>query len=134
MSKFDPDLTPLYGGLCFILEHLTKHSTIGTIPLPKKINAPRSPGPPTPPRTLLHGPFQDGALWPSAFHAPRLPTITLTAYLDRIVRYCPISTATYVVSFIYLDRITQKRKVLVNSHTIHRLLITRFCFVCCWKL
>jgi hypothetical protein len=62
----------------------------------------------------------------SRFYANRMPEISVSAYFDRIMRYCPVSPSTFVISLIYLDRLVGKcGKGFVNTHTIHRQVITR---------
>mmetsp|Transcript_24119 Transcript_24119/g.33071 ORF Transcript_24119/g.33071 Transcript_24119/m.33071 type:complete len:219 (+) Transcript_24119:1147-1803(+) len=59
------------------------------------------------------------------FHAPRVPSISIRQYVERIVSYAPCTVECFVVALIYLDRIIQNQSPLfVNSRTIHRLFIT----------
>jgi hypothetical protein len=61
----------------------------------------------------------------SRFHAPRVPSISIRQYVERIVSYAPCTVECFVVALIYLDRLIQNQGPLfVNSRTIHRLFIT----------
>ena len=63
----------------------------------------------------------------SRFHALRLPKISLSEYIDRMIRYCPASEATYTVMYIYLDRIANSSdEAFINKHTLHRLVLAAF--------
>ncbi|KAJ7804496.1 cyclin-domain-containing protein [Mycena olivaceomarginata] len=64
-----------------------------------------------------------------AFEADGLPTISLEAYLMRILKYCPTSTEVFVSLLVYFDRMSRLSKVaightlVIDSYNIHRLLI-----------
>eukprot|EP00457_Paulinella_chromatophora_P001793 gb/GEZN01001795.1/.p1 GENE.gb/GEZN01001795.1/~~gb/GEZN01001795.1/.p1 ORF type:complete len:904 (-),score=102.37 gb/GEZN01001795.1/:113-2698(-) len=62
----------------------------------------------------------------SRFSASKLPSITIYDYLVRIFTYAECSPACFILAIIYLDKVIlkQDRGLIVNSHTIHRLLIT----------
>jgi len=59
------------------------------------------------------------------FHAQRPPNVPIKAYLERIVKYSPCTSETYILALIYIDRIIQKRSdFFITSLNVHRLLIT----------
>jgi len=59
------------------------------------------------------------------FHALRAPKITVKAYLNRIAKYSNCSEECFVLALIYIDRLIKRNgNFLVNSHNVHRLLIT----------
>lgn len=61
----------------------------------------------------------------SVFHGLTRPTISLTAYLERIFKYANCSPSCFVVAYVYLDRFAQKQPSLpITSFNVHRLLIT----------
>jgi len=61
----------------------------------------------------------------SKFHAMRIPYITLKEYLERIAKYSGCSSESLVLALVYIDRIIQgSQNFIVNSYSIHRLLIT----------
>jgi hypothetical protein len=60
------------------------------------------------------------------FYNPKIPKITLEQFLNRIRRYSPASSATYVVSIVYLTRMVMKRgQGMITMNTIHRQLLVR---------
>lgn len=61
----------------------------------------------------------------SKFHAVDTPSIALDAYIYRITKYAMCSAECFVIALIYIDRLNEKNPTfVVNSLTIHRLLIT----------
>ncbi|XP_010934119.1 cyclin-P4-1-like [Elaeis guineensis] len=61
----------------------------------------------------------------SAFHAPRVPGISVQSYLERIFHYADCSPTCYVVAYVYLERFARRHPpVFINSFNIHRLLLT----------
>jgi len=59
------------------------------------------------------------------FHALRTPSITIKYYLERISKYTICSEEVFTIALIYIDRLIKRNgNALVNSVTIHRLLIT----------
>jgi len=60
----------------------------------------------------------------SKFHALCIPTLGIKGYLERIAKYSGCSPECFVLCLVYIDRIIQSRGFIVNSYSIHRLLIT----------
>ncbi|EJD53946.1 cyclin-domain-containing protein [Auricularia subglabra TFB-10046 SS5] len=66
---------------------------------------------------------------PLAFHARNVPTITLEAYLLRILKYCPISNEVFLSLLVYFDRMTRLARettgavFAIDSYNVHRLVI-----------
>ncbi|KAJ4952330.1 hypothetical protein NE237_029162 [Protea cynaroides] len=61
----------------------------------------------------------------SVFHGLTRPTISIQSYLERIFKYANCSPSCFIVAYVYLDRFAQRQPLLpINSHNIHRLLIT----------
>ncbi|KAM3139942.1 hypothetical protein pb186bvf_007973 [Paramecium bursaria] len=59
------------------------------------------------------------------FHAPKIPSITILNYLQRIAKYTNCSEQCYIISLIYIDRIQDKRQdIILDSHCIHRFILT----------
>lgn len=70
-----------------------------------------------------------GTKQPSAytcFHARSIPTITIHAYLTRILKYCPCANECLIALLVYFDRMTQPQlnPLHIDSYNIHRLIIT----------
>ncbi|KAI0699840.1 cyclin-domain-containing protein [Cytidiella melzeri] len=63
------------------------------------------------------------------FHARNIPTISLEAYLLRILRYCPASNEVFLSLLVYFDRMSRLAKeacgrpFIIDSFNIHRLVI-----------
>eukprot|EP00753_Platysulcus_tardus_P012570 PLAT3435.2.p1 GENE.PLAT3435.2~~PLAT3435.2.p1 ORF type:complete len:264 (-),score=83.05 PLAT3435.2:32-823(-) len=60
----------------------------------------------------------------SRFHAERAPCIRVGPYLERIATYAACSGETYILALVYMDRIIDKANIVVNSLTVHRVLLT----------
>jgi len=63
------------------------------------------------------------------FHARNIPTITLEAYLLRILKYCPTTNHVFLSLLVYFDRMSQlsqdaiHKPFVIDSFNIHRLVI-----------
>ncbi|KAJ7067914.1 cyclin-domain-containing protein [Mycena amicta] len=63
------------------------------------------------------------------FHARNVPTISLEAYLLRILKYCPTTNEVFLSLLVYFDRMsklstdTTGRTFVIDSYNIHRLVI-----------
>ena len=58
------------------------------------------------------------------FYSKRPPPISLEEYIFRIHRYCPMSTAVFLAASLYIDRLSNAKRVLhVTSRNVHRLLL-----------
>ncbi|KAG6823343.1 cyclin-like protein interacting with PHO85 [Tephrocybe sp. NHM501043] len=93
---------------------------------------------------MIH-PHTHTALWPSlttasrvalttpaatlTFHARNVPTISLEAYLLRILKYCPTTNEVFLALLVYFDRMSKLsgdavgRSFVIDSFNIHRLVI-----------
>ena len=59
------------------------------------------------------------------FNAPKIPKISLSKYIERIMRYCPTSKTAWIVSFIYIKRVLEKcGNDFIHNGSVHRLLLT----------
>lgn len=67
--------------------------------------------------------IQHGAL-ARKFYSKRPPPISTEDYLMRMHKYCPMSTAVYLASSLYITRLAIQEKVLpVTPRNVHRLLL-----------
>lgn len=63
------------------------------------------------------------------FHARNIPTITLEAYLLRILKYCPTTNEVFLSLLVYFDRMSKLageatgRTFVIDSFNVHRLVI-----------
>ena len=58
------------------------------------------------------------------FHGLRVPTLSVSDYIDRIFKYSGCSPSCFVVGHIYVDRFLQHTEAKLTSLNVHRLLIT----------
>ncbi|OAL21627.1 hypothetical protein AYO20_11345 [Fonsecaea nubica] len=67
--------------------------------------------------------IQHGAL-ARKFYSKRPPPISTEDYLMRMHKYCPMSTAVYLASSLYITRLAVQEKILpVTPRNVHRLLL-----------
>ena len=58
------------------------------------------------------------------FYSKKPPPISLEAYLERLHRYCPMSTAVYLAGGAYIHSIcVEERNVPITARTAHRLVL-----------
>lgn len=58
------------------------------------------------------------------FYSKKPPPISITAYLARVHKYCPMSTAVYLATSLYIQRLAVKeRAIAVTARNVHRLLL-----------
>ncbi|KAI7897883.1 cyclin-domain-containing protein [Cokeromyces recurvatus] len=65
----------------------------------------------------------------TCFHARSIPSITIHAYLMRILKYCPCSNECFLALLVYFDRMskpsnTRAASIRIDSYNIHRLIIS----------
>jgi hypothetical protein len=57
-----------------------------------------------------------------SFHARNIPSITITAYLNRILKYCPTDPEVFISVLVYFDRIlriaSQRAQPIFGSYFI----------------
>jgi hypothetical protein len=63
----------------------------------------------------------------TCFHARSIPSISIYAYLTRILKYCPCANECFLALLVYFDRMSKARSsvgaLLIDSYNIHRLLV-----------
>ena len=58
------------------------------------------------------------------FYSKRPPPISLEEYLQRLHRFCPMSTAVYLATSLYIHRLALiERVIAVTARNVHRLLL-----------
>ena len=66
---------------------------------------------------------------PLSFHARNIPSISLEAYLLRILRYCPTTNEVFLSLLVYFDRMSKLaqeatgHRFAIDSYNVHRLVI-----------
>ncbi|KAA1465911.1 cyclin-related 2, partial [Dentipellis sp. KUC8613] len=64
-----------------------------------------------------------------SFHARNIPSISLEAYLLRILKYCPTTNDVFLSLLVYFDRMARLsadstgKTFVIDSYNIHRLVI-----------
>lgn len=68
----------------------------------------------------------DPAMRNSVFYSDFIPTISVIDYIDRVIEYSNVSETCLVAALILIDRVAVSplTPVVVNSNTLHRLVIT----------
>ncbi|CAI5478810.1 unnamed protein product [Closterium sp. Yama58-4] len=68
---------------------------------------------------------EDHASQLTVFDGLRAPGISIDKYFDRIFKYARCSPSCYVMAYIFIDRIMQRKDaMLITTLNVHRLLIT----------
>lgn len=57
------------------------------------------------------------------FTAKRTPSISIIAYLERILKYSHIEESTLVTALIYIDKLCEVSDVVLTGSNVHRYLI-----------
>jgi hypothetical protein len=64
----------------------------------------------------------------TCFHARSVPSISIHAYLTRILKYCPCANECFLAVLVYFDRMSKPTSarpgLRIDSYNIHRLLIS----------
>ena len=127
-----------------LLAALLKQIADANDALPKSPTSPSSPLPTHATHATLQR-YSHNPIWPSltlasrialttstpslSFHARNVPTITLEAYLLRILKYCPTTNEVFVSLLVYFDRMAKLskeatgREFIIDNFNIHRLVI-----------
>lgn len=67
--------------------------------------------------------IQHGAI-SRKFYSKKPPPISVEEYLSRLHRYCPMSTAVYLATSLYIHRLAIVEKIIaVTARNVHRLLL-----------
>lgn len=63
----------------------------------------------------------------TCFHARSIPSISIHAYLSRILKYCPCANECFLALLVYFDRLSKsnygRQPLRIDSFNIHRLII-----------
>ncbi|KAK7696569.1 hypothetical protein QCA50_001227 [Cerrena zonata] len=136
IHTFDPQqllrlLSSLLTQIATTNDSLTRREGGSSIPLQHKSNsAPSEPYPPI--WNSLTSASRESLSGTSylAFHARNIPSISLEAYLVRILKYCPASNEVFLSLLVYFDRMSKLAKeangrmFVIDSYNIHRLVIS----------
>ena len=60
----------------------------------------------------------------TSFFCSRIPTISISSYLERILKYSKMEEATLVIVLIYIDKLCELNNFLLTEYNIHRYFFT----------
>lgn len=55
-----------------------------------------------------------------SFYSKKIPSISISSYLERIIKYTKMEESTLVLMLIYVDRICESNNFLLTENNIHR--------------
>ncbi len=151
-SKFSVDslVIPPFRPKAARSESVEIDSHVATTPQPPPDIPVEPPSAPSsrPAQSVNHGPYHHPAIFtasrysinhPSSilcFHARNIPSISIEAYLQRILKYCPITNEVFLSLLVYFDRMSRAhvgssvvtdgrrdRGFAIDSYNVHRLVI-----------
>ncbi|KAF9315355.1 hypothetical protein BG006_003765 [Podila minutissima] len=108
-----------------MLASLLERITTANDKIKQALPEPESPMVMTPAQHQIHTSF-------TRFHARSIPSITINAYLTRILKYCPCANECFLSLLVYFDRMARNveeitggegRQFSIDSYNIHRLII-----------
>lgn len=108
-----------------MLASLLERITTANDKIKQALPEPESPMVMTPAQHQIHTSF-------TRFHARSIPSISINAYLTRILKYCPCANECFLSLLVYFDRMARNveeitggegRQFSIDSYNIHRLII-----------
>ncbi|KAG0230929.1 hypothetical protein BGW42_000580 [Actinomortierella wolfii] len=124
MHSFDLSIFPVTSTLK-MLASLLERITTANDKLKQSMPEPDPPLVMTPAQQQIHTSF-------TRFHARSIPSISISAYLTRILKYCPCANECFLSLLVYFDRMARNveeitggegRQFSIDSYNIHRLII-----------
>lgn len=58
------------------------------------------------------------------FYLRKLPPISLTDYIKRLVKYTDMDISSLIMAVIYIDHFCEEKKYILTYHNIYRILLT----------
>ncbi|KAF9976503.1 hypothetical protein BGZ73_008443 [Actinomortierella ambigua] len=122
--SFDLSIFPVTSTLK-MLASLLERITTANDKLKQSMPEPDPPLVMTPAQQQIHTSF-------TRFHARSIPSISISAYLTRILKYCPCANECFLSLLVYFDRMARNveeitggegRQFSIDSYNIHRLII-----------
>ena len=49
-----------------------------------------------------------------------VPQITIKAFIERIIKYTKIEESTLILILVYIDRVCDNHKIVLNFYNIHK--------------
>ncbi|KAF8928720.1 cyclin-domain-containing protein [Dissophora ornata] len=108
-----------------MLASLLERITTANDKIKQALPEPETPLVMTPAQHQIHTSF-------TRFHARSIPSISINAYLTRILKYCPCANECFLSLLVYFDRMARNveeitggegRQFSIDSYNIHRLII-----------
>ncbi|KAF9193217.1 hypothetical protein BGZ51_003966 [Haplosporangium sp. Z 767] len=108
-----------------MLASLLERITTANDKIKQALPEPETPMVMTPAQHQIHTSF-------TRFHARSIPSISINAYLTRILKYCPCANECFLSLLVYFDRMARNveeitggegRQFSIDSYNIHRLII-----------
>lgn len=59
-----------------------------------------------------------------SFYSKNPASVSLSAYVERILKYTHIEESTLVIALIYIDRLCEKQNLILTDNNIHRIVFT----------
>ncbi|GJJ70116.1 PHO85 cyclin-6/7 [Entomortierella parvispora] len=124
MHTLDLSIHPVNSTLK-MLASLLERITTANDKIKQSLPEPESPMVMTPAQHQIHTSF-------TRFHARSIPSISINAYLTRILKYCPCANECFLSLLVYFDRMARNveeitggegRQFSIDSYNIHRLII-----------
>ena len=57
------------------------------------------------------------------FTSKKIPSISIGDYLNRLYKYTKCDASTLIISLIYIERLLNKSKIILNETNIHRIVV-----------
>ncbi|KAF9899702.1 hypothetical protein BX616_002888 [Lobosporangium transversale] len=124
MHTLDLSIHPVTSTLK-MLASLLERITTANDKIKQSLPEPETPLVMTPAQHQIHTSF-------TRFHARSIPSISINAYLTRILKYCPCANECFLSLLVYFDRMARNveeitggegRQFSIDSYNIHRLII-----------
>ncbi|OZJ05358.1 hypothetical protein BZG36_01533 [Bifiguratus adelaidae] len=98
-------------------QHIPKHQPSPSAPSHEDVHTPK--------RHSSHPSNHAPSVAYTRFHARSVPTISIQAYLTRILKYCPCNNEVFLSLLVYFNRMTERNgSFVVDSYNVHRLIIS----------
>ena len=59
-----------------------------------------------------------------SFYSKNPASISITGYLERVLKYTHVEESTLIIALIYIDRICEINDLIINESNIHRVIFT----------
>lgn len=56
----------------------------------------------------------------TSFYTKKIPTISISSYLERILKYSKMEESTLIIMLIFIDKLCESSNFLLTENNIHR--------------